>query len=252
MTAPIVLGDELVARLWMSGSVAGLGPLDRRAIEHAAVVCALELLRQRTALEVEWRLRGDVLSDLLAGGASPALGRGRSRWGTTSPARTRCWWSRPTVPERSRWADRATCGGRSSRAGATTSRRSGSHAGPWISPSCAARVYGLLLQLEDPHELVRFADEVLAPLRRYDERKDMSLVTTLCTYLEQGMSTGRAAAALYLHPNTVGLRLRRIEELIGVRLAEPEALLQVNAALMAEDVAGTTWGSSPPAPPLRP
>jgi DNA-binding PucR family transcriptional regulator len=109
-------------------------------------------------------------------------------------------------------------------------------------------VYGLLLQLEDPHELVRFADGVLAPLHHYDERKDLSLVATLRTYLEQGMSTSRTAAALFVHPNTVGLRLRRIEELIGVRLAEPGALLHVKAAFMAEDVTGSAWGSSPPAP----
>ncbi|MCX6467150.1 MAG: helix-turn-helix domain-containing protein, partial [Pseudonocardiales bacterium] len=109
-------------------------------------------------------------------------------------------------------------------------------------------VYGLLLQLEDPHELVRFADGVLAPLRRHDDHRDMALVATLRTYLEQGTSTSRTAAALYLHPNTVGLRLRRIEELIGVRLADPEALLQFQAAFMAEDVTGSAWGSSSPAP----
>jgi Sugar diacid utilization regulator len=70
----VVLGDELVTRLWLPGGASELGPLDRRAVEHAAVVCALELLRQRTAMEVEWRLRGAVLRDLLAGNASAALG----------------------------------------------------------------------------------------------------------------------------------------------------------------------------------
>jgi hypothetical protein len=100
----------------------------------------------------------------------------------------------------------------------------------------------------DQRDRHRFADGVLAPLHHYDERKDLSLVATLRTYLEQGMSTSRTAAALFVHPNTVGLRLRRIEELIGVRLADPGALLHVKAAFMAEDVTGSAWGSSPPAP----
>ena len=101
-------------------------------------------------------------------------------------------------------------------------------------------VYGLLLQLDDPGELLRFADRTLAPLRSYDARKDLSLVLTLRAYLDNDLSTRRTADALYLHPNTVGLRLRKIEELVGVSLGRPEALLQLQAALMAEDVVGST------------
>jgi DNA-binding PucR family transcriptional regulator len=52
--------------------------------------------------------------------------------------------------------------------------------------------------------------------------------------------TKRTADTLYLHPNTVGLRLKKIEELVGVSLAQPDALLQLQAALMAEDVVGFT------------
>jgi DNA-binding PucR family transcriptional regulator len=101
-------------------------------------------------------------------------------------------------------------------------------------------VYGLLLQLDDPGELLRFADRILAPLRNYDARKDFSLVRTLRAYLDNGLSTKRTADTLYLHPNTVGLRLKKIEELVGASLARPDALLQLQAALMAEDVVGST------------
>jgi DNA-binding PucR family transcriptional regulator len=34
--------------------------------------------------------------------------------------------------------------------------------------------------------------------------------------------------------------LKKIEELVGVSLARPDALLQLQAALMAEDVVGST------------
>ena len=41
-----------------------------RAVEHASIVISLELLRVRTAAEVEHRLRGELLADLLGGGAA--------------------------------------------------------------------------------------------------------------------------------------------------------------------------------------
>ena len=44
----------------------GLSGLDVRAVEHATVVTALELLRARTAAEVEQRIRGSLVSDQLA------------------------------------------------------------------------------------------------------------------------------------------------------------------------------------------
>jgi sugar diacid utilization regulator len=52
-----------------------LSRLDVRAVEHATVVTALELMRDRTAAEVEQRLRGSLVADLLStdGADMPAL-----------------------------------------------------------------------------------------------------------------------------------------------------------------------------------
>jgi DNA-binding PucR family transcriptional regulator len=52
------------------------------------------------------------------------------------------------------------------------------------------------------------------------------------------MNVTRTAAELYVHPNTVGLRLKRVEELAGLSMQQPEALLRLKVALMAEDVLG--------------
>ncbi|QRP44756.1 GAF domain-containing protein [Amycolatopsis sp. FDAARGOS 1241] len=73
LSAPVLLGRDVVARLWLPGSLAGLAELDGRAIEHAALVCSLELVRRRTAEDVEWSLRADLLADLLAGAAVERL-----------------------------------------------------------------------------------------------------------------------------------------------------------------------------------
>lgn len=57
----------LVARVWCAAGLVDLSGLDVRALEHGGVVAALELLRERTAAEVESRLRGSLVADLLAG-----------------------------------------------------------------------------------------------------------------------------------------------------------------------------------------
>jgi DNA-binding PucR family transcriptional regulator len=63
--APVTIGREVVARLWVLQPTGDLGALERRALEHGATVVALELLKQRIASEVEARLRGDLLADIL-------------------------------------------------------------------------------------------------------------------------------------------------------------------------------------------
>src|SRR5207237_5976959 len=44
----------------------------RRALEHGSTVLALELSKERAAAEVERRLRGDLVEELLAGGLDDA------------------------------------------------------------------------------------------------------------------------------------------------------------------------------------
>jgi sugar diacid utilization regulator len=63
--APIIIGRDVVAQLWVLGSEASLQALERRALDHGSTVVALELLKQRIASEVEDRLAGELLDDLL-------------------------------------------------------------------------------------------------------------------------------------------------------------------------------------------
>lgn len=60
---PVLLGAETAGSIVVGG--AALDPVDSRAVDHAAVVIALELLRLRTALETEYRIQGELLSDVL-------------------------------------------------------------------------------------------------------------------------------------------------------------------------------------------
>ncbi len=64
---PVLLKEEVVAWIWTTGRLTDLRPFDRQAIQHTATVLALELLRERSTAEAEWRDAGEILSGLLLG-----------------------------------------------------------------------------------------------------------------------------------------------------------------------------------------
>jgi DNA-binding PucR family transcriptional regulator len=58
--------------------------------------------------------------------------------------------------------------------------------------------------------------ELLADVYEPMLRGGAALVETVTTYLEQGFSLEAAARLLFVHPNTVRYRLRRVSELTGL------------------------------------
>jgi sugar diacid utilization regulator len=309
LTTPVLLGGEVVARIWLPGRLVDLSPLDRRALEHAATVSALELLRARTALDVEWRLSGELVGDLVSGNPA-ALATITSRAARLGHdlARPHCVLvvkgdpgkdapdtqdllsavrsvsgsvrPRPLVSSLAGYVvalwpatdgDIGACIRSADAVRRSVQAYAGATASVAVSRPCAtlldhpaafrlARgavelsqlrggrdvsvtladlgVYGLLLQLEDTRELVRFAEGLLRPLREHDAARGTSLLETVSTHLRHDLSTAATAAALYVHPNTVGLRIRRAEELLGLSLSDVESLAQIKVALMADDVLG--------------
>lgn len=67
VVADVKLEGDTVASVWLIDRAGDLDPLGVRALEHASVVLSLEILRQRTAAQVEQTLRGELIADLLAG-----------------------------------------------------------------------------------------------------------------------------------------------------------------------------------------
>ncbi len=63
--APVVLSGELVGRLWVTGSAHPPGPGQRRVIERFALVVGVEVLKRRHLVDVEERLSGDLMADLM-------------------------------------------------------------------------------------------------------------------------------------------------------------------------------------------
>ncbi|MDR6865798.1 hypothetical protein J2Y69_000380 [Microbacterium resistens] len=98
----------------------------------------------------------------------------------------------------------------------------------------------LLLAWTDNDTFVPAASSLLAPLREGTG----DLLRTLSAYLDHESSLVATADALGLHRNTVALRIRRVQELLGVDLADPETRLAVHLACRA------VLSRRTPAPPL--
>jgi sugar diacid utilization regulator len=312
------LGDDATAaRIWFPTGESDLDAMSVRAVEHASMVISLELLRMRTAAEVEHRLRGELLADLLGGGATISeqvlqraqrLGHDLTRphvmivgalTAGGRPAEPRLLQRslslvgdlvRPHTPRPlsamhrgdvvTMWPIADDSAGQAISSGATAAesvqRAMGSVArsvdatvAVSTDPAAGAPSYaeayrtakgaldialragrtntvvqladlgviGLLLQLEDSSQLAAFAQRTLGPLLDYDQSHHTDLVETLRTYFACRNDRGRTATALHIHPNTVAQRLRRVEQLCGVELAEPSTALQFSAALTVHDVA---------------
>ncbi len=82
-----------------------------------------------------------------------------------------------------------------------------------------------------PPEL-RDENPYLARLRRL-RREHPVLVETLEAYLDTGANAAQTANRLYLHRSTLLYRLRRVEDLLGLSLADPLVRLNLHVALKA-------------------
>jgi PucR C-terminal helix-turn-helix domain len=76
--------------------------------------------------------------------------------------------------------------------------------------------YAVLLEAAEPGRLADWAERLIGPLIAYDEKHGASLVGTLEAYLEEWGHVAACAARIFVHPNTLKYRLRRIHEILGV------------------------------------
>lgn len=86
---------------------------------------------------------------------------------------------------------------------------------------------------EDGVRLKRFIGEWLGVLIEHDAQHRTDLVRTLAAYLDSGGNYDRASADLVIHRSTLRYRLRRIRELCGLDLNDPETRLNLHIAVRA-------------------
>jgi sugar diacid utilization regulator len=78
-------------------------------------------------------------------------------------------------------------------------------------------------------------EDVIRPLQAYDATRHAALVPTLRAYLEARFNLTKAAEALFVNPNTVVYRLRRIKELSGRDTHDLDDLMVLYLALKLAD-----------------
>ncbi|GLX97074.1 PucR family transcriptional regulator [Herbidospora sp. NBRC 101105] len=106
------------------------------------------------------------------------------------------------------------------------------HTGLRVAQLDDVQTLALVLELRD---LAAARDErpggAIARLMEYDERNNAGLVETLEAWLDALGDVGRAANALFIHPNTLRYRLKRVTEVGEIDLTDPEqrfaAMLQL-------------------------
>jgi purine catabolism regulator len=91
----------------------------------------------------------------------------------------------------------------------------------------------LLHDLRDDPALAGFVDEQLGPLLADGSPRTRVLLETLEAYLAAGGRKAEAARALHLERQSLYLRLHRIEELLGVSLADQDVVLSLHLAARA-------------------
>lgn len=93
----------------------------------------------------------------------------------------------------------------------------------------------LLLHSDEPL-LGELRSHVLAPLDTVSAGQRSRHAETLLAWLLSGSNVPDVAARLHLHPQTVRYRLRRLRQLFGDALDEPDSRLDLILALRAESL----------------
>jgi len=102
--------------------------------------------------------------------------------------------------------------------------RAGSGSGLRVARLADVHVEALVLELRDL--VAARGDRPTGPVARllaYDEQHNTKMVETLRAWLDAFGDVIAAAAAVYVHPNTFRYRLRRLAEVGGIDLTDPEA-----------------------------
>jgi hypothetical protein len=82
----------------------------------------------------------------------------------------------------------------------------------------------------------RILEQTLGLLADYDATRNGALIDTLRAYIGARVSITKSAATLYVHPNTVAYRLRRIRDVCGRDPQDPDDMLVLALALKQADL----------------
>jgi purine catabolism regulator len=96
--------------------------------------------------------------------------------------------------------------------------------------------YTALFDHDNKDVLFEFATAQLQKLLDYDQEHGTALLDTLRTYLAQDKHLKKTAEACHIHLNALSYRLKRIQEVGKISLADPEICFNLQLALKIKDM----------------
>ncbi|MEO5710304.1 MAG: PucR family transcriptional regulator ligand-binding domain-containing protein [Nocardioidaceae bacterium] len=99
---------------------------------------------------------------------------------------------------------------------------------------------GLLSLLGEDDRVRLFVARELDGLRSHDEKHGTTLLLVLRAFVEHPQSKSAAAAALHLSRPAFYARLAQIEQVLDVRLDDPDIRVSLHVALIAEEIVGAS------------
>jgi len=107
---------------------------------------------------------------------------------------------------------------------------------PAVATFADLGLHRLLVAMTQHSEMEDFYRQSAGPLVAYDERTGAGLMETLDAFFQCHGSPTDTAQRLHVHRNTVLYRLRRIEEIGGLRLDDPATRLNLHLCLRIREV----------------
>lgn len=102
-------------------------------------------------------------------------------------------------------------------------------------------LHRFLIRPGDESQLLEFAHQRLDALLEHERRYSSELLQTLKVFLGTECSLTRAAERLSVHINTVQYRVRKVEDLTGVKLRTPDGLMEIHLALLVASLRPTEF-----------
>ena len=91
-------------------------------------------------------------------------------------------------------------------------------------------------------QLADFCREYLDELIAFDEKNELSLLTTLHMYLKENGDFNVTAKKLFIHPNTLRYRIKKIEEILDLDLEKYENIINLLVALKINNMRKQGFG----------
>lgn len=93
-------------------------------------------------------------------------------------------------------------------------------------------IYRLLFMIDKKEEIVEFCTDTIGPLLEYDKKNDDNLCHCLETFLLNNGNIAKTSKDLYIHPNTLAYRLKKISAVIGKDINDSKIRFNLYFALM--------------------